>query len=207
MKTIIFFTLLIAGIVQAQENANYTITINGETFDYSLDNDFEYNVKKKGNLIITISQKDVLNYNDGIVTFNYNKNFPVTEIPEEDGIKQITIISPTGSGIILQEYSDFDPALMIDLMLNEVTKESIDYGYIETTSEVEIKIKDGKTLTGKKSILEYQGAIDEWIVVSYSWKDSGIIIVSMNIDKSSTDNSGNINLEDFFNSLEIIKQN
>jgi len=207
MKLLSFLLFLFVSITQAQENSNYTITINGESFDYSLGNDFQYNVKKKGELTINISQKDILTYNDGIIKFNYSKNFPVSETPIEDDIKQITAIGSTGSGVIVQEYSDFDPALMIDLMLNEVTKESIDYGYTETTSNIEIKTKDGKILKGKKTILEYQGAIDEWIVVSFSWKDSGVLIIAINIDKKAINEGGDINVKDFFESLEIIKQN
>lgn len=205
MKLPIYILLLAFSVTFAQENPNYTITINGETFDYSLDKEFEYNAKKKEKLIIKISQKDVLIYNDGIVKFNHSKNFPVSETPIEDGIKQIAAISSTGSGIIIQEYKDFDPALMIDLMLNEVTKESIEYGYVETASLIEIPLKDGKTLKGKKSTLEYQGTTDEWIVVSFSWKDSGILFVSMDIDKQTEEAYENENIKEFFNSLEILK--
>ena len=207
MKILSFLLILVVGLTQAQESSNYTITINGEPFDYILGKDFQYNVKKKGELSIKVSQKEVLTYNDGIVTFNHSKNFPVSESLIDDTIKQITVIGATGSGVIIQEYSDFDPALMVDLMLNEVTKESIDYGYTETASNIEIKTKDGKTLKGKKSILEYQGEIDEWIVVTYSWKDSGILIVGINIDKKSISDGGDINVKNFFESLEIIKQN
>ena len=205
MKSIIIIFLFAISFSYGQENSNYTISINGEKYDYSLDEDFEYDVKKKGKLIINISQKDILTYNDGVVTFTHTKNFPVSETPVEEGIKQISVIGSDGSGIIIQEYSDFDPTLMIDLMLNEVTKESKEYGYTETSSDVEIKIKGGKLLKGKKSTLEYQGIIDEWIVVSYSWKDSGLIFISMKIDKNSIDDSGVTNVEDFFNSLEILK--
>lgn len=205
MKSIILLLLCTVSLLNAQENSNYTITINGETFDYTLDKEFEYKAKKNETIKISVSQKEILTYNDGIITFQYSKNFPISVTPEIDGVKQLTAIGSDGSGLIIQEYKDFDPSLMIDLMLNELTKESVDYGYTETISEIEIKIKGGKILKGKKSILEYQGIIDEWTVVSFSRKDSGVIIAAMNIDKETVDATGNKNVEAFFNSLEIIK--
>jgi len=204
MKPIIYVLFLSVGITFAQENSNYTITINGEKYDYSLGQNFEYNAKKKGKLNINISQKDILSYNDGIIKFNHTKNFPISEAPEEDGIKQMTLISSDGSGVIIQQYRDFDPALMLDLMLNEVTKESKEYGYTEKVADVEITLKDGKKLKGKKSTLEYQGAVDEWIVYTYSRKDSGIIFLSMDIDKNTESDNSNKNIKTFFESLEIL---
>ena len=205
MKILSLLLIIISGLLHAQENSNHTITINGETFDYTLGNDFQYDVKKKGELTIKVSQKDILTYNDGVVSFNYSKNFPVSESDIDETIKQITALGTTGSGVIIQEYSEFDPALMVDLMLKEVTKESIEYGYTETTSNLEIKTKGDKVLKGKKSLLEYQGEIDEFIVISHSWKDSGILIIAINIGKKSISDEGDINVKNFFESLEIIK--
>jgi len=145
----------------------------------------------------------MLTFNDGIVRFSHSKNFPVSETEIEDGIKQISAIGSTGIGVIIQEYQGIDPSFMLDLMLNEVTKESIEYGYVETQTPFELTLKDGKHLKGKKSLLEYQGSVDEWTILSYSWKDAGVLIITMSVDENNM-NSENEFIQEFFETLEIL---
>jgi hypothetical protein len=203
MKKLLLFLCLVSSICLAQEGNNYTITINGETFDYQIGSEINYNAKKKGPLTIVVEQKNELNYNDGIISFMHTKDFPVSETVLEEGIKQIAALNSTGMGILIQEYEGFDPSLMVDLMLNEVTKESVDYGYSEEISSVEFTSKDGRVFKGKKSILTYQGTVDEWIVVAYGWKDAGVLIATMSLDAIGL-NKGAGFVDDFFSSLEII---
>jgi hypothetical protein len=207
MKKIqLLVVLLVCSFVYAQEGSNYTITINGESFEYSLGETIEYDAKKKGPLKISVSQKDNLTYNDGIIVFNHPKSFPISETQLDEGIKQITAINSSGMGFIIQEYEGINPSLMVDLMLNEVTKESVEYGYSETISSVEFNTKDNKVLKGKKSVLEYQGVVDEWVVVTYSWKDGGVLIATMAVD--TTDPNVDANFADnFYKSLRIIPGN
>ena len=203
MKNLFLFFFLASFTLIAQENSNYTISINGENFSYDLGDEFTYDVKKKGPLNIRIFQNEMLIFNDGIVRFSHSKNFPVSETEIEDGIKQISAIGSTGIGVIIQEYEGIDPSFMLDLMLNEVTKESIQYGYEETQSPFELTLKDGKLLKGKKSLLEYQGSVDEWTILSYSWKDAGVLIITMSVDENNM-NSENEFIQQFFDSLEIL---
>ena len=203
MKKLLLLLCLVAGIGFAQEGNNYIISINGETFEYQIGSEIEYNAKKKGPIKIIVQQKNELNYNDGVISFMHTKDFPVSETVLEEGIKQIAALNSTGMGILIQEYEGFDPTLMVDLMLNEVTKESVDYGYAQEISSVEFTSKDGRIFKGKKSILTYQGMIDEWIVVAYGWKDAGVLVATMSLDATGL-NKGVEFVDDFFNSLEII---
>ena len=203
MKNLFLLLFLLSLTLPAQEDSNYTIMINGEDFSYNLGDEFTYDVKKKGPLSIKIFQNEMLTFNDGIVRFSHSKNFPVSETEIEDGIKQISAIGSTGIGVIIQEYQGIDPSFMLDLMLNEVTKESKEYGYEETQTPFELTLKDGKHLKGKKSLLEYQGSIDEWSILSYSWKDAGVLIITMSVDENNM-HSGNNFIQDFLDSLEIL---
>jgi len=203
MKSLFLIIFLTTLTIQAQNDSNYTISINGEDFSYNLGDEFTYDVDKKGPLSIMIYQNEMLTFNDGIVRFSHSKNFPVSETEIEDGIKQISAIGSTGIGVIIQEYQGIDPSFMLDLMLNEVTKESIEYGYVETQTPFELTLKDGKHLKGKKSLLEYQGSVDEWTILSYSWKDAGVLIITMSVDENNM-NSENEFIQEFFETLEIL---
>jgi hypothetical protein len=202
MKKIYILLLLVYGFSNAQNTGNYTITIGDETFNYTMGEEFGYDVKKKGPLKLRITQNELLHYNDGIVSFDHTISFPVTKTELEVGITQILTMSPTGIGAIIQEYDGLNPELMIDLMLNELTKESIDYGYKNEITTIEFTLPDGKIMKGKKSILTYQGATDEWIVVAYGAKDQGVLVAAMNVDSNGL-NKGATFVEDFFKSLKI----
>lgn len=205
LKRPAFALLFFSALAFAQDTENHTITINGETFEYTLGTHFEYDATKKGPISIRVDQKPMQTYNDGVIRFQYGINFPVSETLLDEGVKQISSISSSGLGVFIQEYEGIDPSLLIDLMLNEVTKESVEYGYSQLISPVEITSKDGKLLTGKKAVLEYQGMTDEWTVVTYAWKDAGVLIVSMATDVTNTNKSSDY-IDSFFNSLEILAE-
>jgi len=205
LNKLFIFLFLFCAVTYAQDEGNYIITIGDETINYKMGEELEYDVRKKGPLKITVKQKEVLNYSDGIVSFNHNIHFPVSETILDEGIKQILAMSSTGTGVIIQEYEGYNPELMIDLMLNEITKESIDYGYKESVSPIEIITSDNKVMKGKKSILTYQGSADEWIVVAYGEKDKGVLVMTMLMDATGINVEANF-IEDFFKSLKIYSE-
>jgi hypothetical protein len=74
---------------------------------------------------------------------------------------------------MIQEYSSMDPTSLVTLMLKEVTKESVEYGYKMTQEAVTRKLKSGETLKGLKATLRYKAEESYWEVLAYGKKDAG----------------------------------
>jgi hypothetical protein len=94
--------------------------------------------------------------------------------------------TPTGTLVMVQEYSDIDPSTLTDLLLTELTKEEAQYGYEITKQEASKTLSDGRTVTGRRAISKYQTSEYERWVVGYGAKDAGLIIVTQVEKKSAS---------------------
>ena len=118
--------LVFAGHLSAQED--YTIRIHDSSFKIALDKPYEVTVKGR-KINITVTANDTINYRDDLYSFQYLKDFKISRTEVDEGIEQVMIMTAEGNGIIIQKYSTMDPSQMNDIMLTEVTKESVNYGF------------------------------------------------------------------------------
>ncbi len=127
MKTV-FIAIAIFSNIQAWCQEDYVIHLNDTTVNVELDK--HYNLVVKGQkLNFSISQKDTLSYDDNLYSFQYLKGFKVSNTKLDAGIEQISILTAEGSGILIQIFESTDPTMLNEMMLKEITKESINYGY------------------------------------------------------------------------------
>lgn len=168
---------LSATVLMAQYN--YELTINGEKIDINLDEARQYKTKKGETLSISLREKDVLTYKDEMITFSYYKGLSVSRTPLDEGIEQLAVMNASGSGFLIQKYTSMNPSGMVDLMMNELIKESINYGYQKTEEPFSHKLKSEQTISGKKVKLTYKDESEYYTVASFGEKDEGILVVMM----------------------------
>ena len=171
---LLFFALSITAFSQE----DYTIRINDSSFKIALDKNYAIDVNgKKVNFII--KALDTLKYDDPMFSFLHTKEFKLSKTKLDIGIEQVMGTTAEGTGFIIQKYSTLDPSLLIETMLNEVTKESIGYGYKMEKTEFKRILKSGQTLTGKKAVLTYKDEVNIYEVAAFGKKDEGILVLTM----------------------------
>lgn len=200
MKKGLLFTVLIMNtFIYAQKN--YQIEINGEAMDISLDENFEATFENK-TLNIKVSQKDTLTYSDDYLSFNYPKDYKISKTKIDEGIEQLVLMTGEGSGFIIQEYGTMNPTMLNELMLNEVTKESVNYGF-ELKREDYIKsLNNGLELKINRAYLTYKDEVNIYEITSIGLKDEGVLLMSMEMnDKDNSDGKQLIDM--VWNSLSL----
>ncbi|MEO1487593.1 MAG: hypothetical protein AAFU57_17790 [Bacteroidota bacterium] len=178
----------------AQGNGNYIVVINSDSIAVDLDGSFEYKPKSKQPLTIKVIQPEVLTYSDDMIAFQYDKSLSVSNSLIEEGIEQCMIMKSTGNGFMIQKYSTLDPSSLTRLMLNEITKESINYGYQKTETEFKKTLKSGQTIEGIEAVLTYKGERETYTVATYGEKDEGIILVTMLLNEDYAEDKAFIDL-------------
>ena len=180
--TIVIVWSLTAVTYSAEKYKNYELMIDGKTYDLNLNEKIE--IKDGTGKIITIllKKKPFNEFSDKFVSFQHKSNMSVSSQKLEEGIYQLMSATATGTIIMLQEYADMEPSLLVPMLLNEVTKESIEYGYKMTKEEITRKVKSGKILKGVRATLRYKGEESYWEVLTYEKKDTGVIVMT-HIDK------------------------
>lgn len=200
MKTyILILILFITNLIHSQ--GDYTIEINGKVFEIDLDKDYDLDVKD--NIFkIKVKQKDTLLYADAYFSFKYPKEYKVSSTELDGGIEQLFLMTAEGSGFIIQKYATMSPALLNELMINEVTKESVTYGFELKREDYQRVLTSGFKIDVNRAVLTYNDEINIYEIASIGKKDSGLLIMTM--EMNDIENSPGKKLIDFvWNTLEI----
>lgn len=175
-------------MAQANEAANYQVTINGKTQDIALGK--EYKIKVNGKEVtVAVQQKDVLTYQDEWISWQYPKGLhPAIASPDPD-LEQITLVTASGNGVLVQKYKTINPASLIDLMLKEVTNEEASFGYSMTERPFERTLKSGQQARGKSVELKYGSDVQHYTVAALGGESEGIMFITMlNTENGNEDN-------------------
>ncbi|NRD20941.1 hypothetical protein HNV08_12865 [Winogradskyella eckloniae] len=196
---LLLMLLCIATTVNAQKD--YVITIDGKSYDMALDGNQE--VKIKGKLYnIGLKKKDTLLLDDAYFEMKYTKDHEVSRVDIDSDIEQIMLMTAGGSGLIIQKYGSFNPTMLQEMMLNEVTKESVSYGYELKREDYEKELSSGETVNILKAVLTYKGETEVYEVMAQGKKDEGIIVMTMNMNMGVKD-GGEDMIQLMWNSLKI----
>ena len=175
-------TLIILFVVSlSYGQKDFVLTINGESHEIALDDINEFKINGK-NLSISVREKDTLVFNDAFYSFKHLKNYSVSKTIMDEGIEQIMIMTASGSGVLIQKYESFDPTMLQEMMLNEVTKESVNYGYTMERKDYDKTLNSGQELKVLKAALEYKGELETYEITAFGGKDEGILIMTMNMN-------------------------
>ena len=193
-KIILILVALIAMIpchAFGQNAPNYEISINGETYDISLDHDYEIKSDTGETLHIRVHKKPVVTYENANLSFQHKNDLTVSTTDLGNGIHQTITNTAVGTLILFQEYSSMNPTSLVDLMLQELTKEQRNYGYKMQKKAHSKALKDGTKFTGKSATLKYNNEEEYWTVLAYGKKDKGVLVITK-IDKEMLDAEKNI---------------
>jgi hypothetical protein len=84
--------------------------------------------------------------------------------------------------------------------MNEITKESISYGYTKNEEDIQFNAKSGELLKGIKTTLEYKGEKEIYTVTAYGEKDEGILVITI---MQGEDTQGEEMINTFINSFSL----
>jgi len=193
-------SVLALGLISVPALAgNYVLTIDGKSQDIDLGQASAITLENGQTLELLLSKKDILNFKTNNFSFDYPSEFTPARTNLGDGIYQTMLATPMGSLILVQEYENMDPSSMIDMMVHELTKEEVQYGYkIDKTEEA--KSVNGNTFKGQKAVATYKDEQNIRYVMTYSARDAGLLVVTM-LDKTAPEKDIKM-VEDFWSSLK-----
>jgi hypothetical protein len=176
------FTIIIFFSLGAQAQQDYILQINDSSFDISLDK--PYNILLNGQKVnFKIKQKEILTYSTNLYNFSYSKDVKISKTEIDAGIEQISILTAEGSGLLIQKYETINPTSLNELMLTEMTKESINYGYKSKKTTYQRTLPSGQKVDVTRAELRYKDEVNIYEITSIGKKDEGILIVTMRLDE------------------------
>lgn len=201
ITAVIFAMLVFTSPGLAQDSKHYEIVINGETYELNLGDNFDVTSTCGDIMNVKLQKKPYVLFSDSYITFQYNSTLSPSITKIEEGLVQIMLNTATGTAVMVQEYSGLDPAMLVPLMLKELTKEQVEYGYNIVQTDVEHTLASGKMLTGIRATMSYMDQESYYEVLSISERDTGIIVVTM-IDKSFMNEKADI-IDRFWDTMNV----
>ncbi len=198
--SIIYLLLLAPCLLFAQEN--YTLQINGKNINIALDKTYQVDINgKKAN--VSLKQKQSLEYEHEQFKVSYPKKYSITQTKLDEGIEQIMIMNASGTGLLIQYYSIMDPSLLKPILLKEILKESISYGYKKNAKTRNRTFKSGEKISTDDVTMTYKDETNKYEIGAYSIsQDEGIIILSM-IMATDIDEDAIEDINTIWQSIEI----
>lgn len=176
-------TLLTFISIKSFSQNDYKIKINDTILEISLDKAYNITIDDK-EIEFKIIAKDSLIYEDDLYSFNYSKDYKISQMTIDEGIEQIMLMTAEGSGILIQKYSTINPTMLNEMMISEVTKESLNYGFKMKRDDYTRTLKSGQKLDVDKATLTYKDETNIYEVASIGKKDEGILIMTMIMDEN-----------------------
>lgn len=163
--------------------SDYTIEINDTILDLSLEREYKIEIDGKP-VKFTVRTKDTLTYNAILFSFKHSKDYKVSKSVIDVGIDQQMIMTAEGTGIAIQQYTSINPTMLNDIMMTEITKESLSYGYQLERKDYKRRLISGQEIKIDKAILRYKDETNIYEVASIGNKDEGLIIITMKMDNN-----------------------
>jgi len=117
-------------------------------------------------------------------TLNSPKELKVEKTIIDGGIEQLMLMTAEGSGFLIQKYSTVNPTNFNELMLSEVTKESVSYGYKLTREDYERDLTSGLKIKIDRAVLTYNNEVNIYEIATIGKKDSGLLLMTMKMNDS-----------------------
>lgn len=185
-KLAILFIIVFSVNIYGQED--FILHINNQKMEIEPDKDYTVNVKGQ-EIKLNLSIKDTLIYKDEMLSFMYPKNYKVAKNDLGDGVTQFMIMNGEGSGYLIQKYTTMNPTMLNEMMLKELTKESISYGFELERKDYMKKLLTGNEVNIDRAVLTYKDEMNVYEVMSFGKKDEGILVVTMTMDSELSSES------------------
>jgi len=201
-----WITFLIAALIfivslPLYSEGNYEVIINGKKYNADLGKEYNIKTPKGEKIKLKILKKSKVKYEDNFISFYYKGNSSISSTDVSSNIKQIMTSTALGTLILIQEYTTMNPAAIGEIMLQELVKEELNYGYKMKKTSIQKTLKDGMVLKGLNAELTYKSEKKNYNILTYGKKDSGLIIIT-SIDMEYIDKDSDL-IDLFWNTLKI----
>ncbi|CAN7573205.1 hypothetical protein [Mesorhizobium sp. LjNodule214] len=127
---------------------------------------------------VRIDRNDFATFSGATFSFVHPSNISITKSDLSDSITQYLMASALGTIVLVQEYDKMNPVSLNQLMLQEMTKESVQAGGTLTQEPTTRKLADGKELTGIKATVKTRTDGADFEIVGFGLADQGLLFIT-----------------------------
>ncbi|MDX8457738.1 hypothetical protein [Mesorhizobium humile] len=170
--------VLCTGPTRADDPKAFKLTIDGVTVDIDPGEDIDVTLPGGKTSKVRIDHNDFATFSGGTFSFVHPSTNSVTKTDLGDGIAQYLMASALGTLVVVQKYDKMNPVSLTQLMLQEMTKETVRAGGQLTQRPTTRKLADGKELTGLKATVKTRTDSADFEIVGFGTVDQGLLFIT-----------------------------
>lgn len=199
--TAIAALLIVASSNAAEQQKTYKLTIGDTSVEINPGESLDVTLPDGSTAKVTLELNAFATYSGATFSFVHPTNVAIAKSELDTDISQYLAATALGTIVIVQEYSSMNPVKLNDLMLQELTKESVQAGGELTQEAATRKLADGKELAGLKATVKSRTDESLYEVFSFGADDQGLVLVTR-IDRENVPVEGAL-IDKFWESLTI----
>ncbi|PBB66532.1 hypothetical protein CK228_21075 [Mesorhizobium sp. WSM4312] len=169
---------LCAGPAGAEDLKAFKLTIDGVAVDIDPGESRTITLPGGKQSKVTLERNDFATFSGDSFSFVHPSGISVTKSDLGENITQYLMASALGTIVVVQEYGKMNPVSLNQLMLQEMTRESVQAGATLTQQPTTRKLADGKELTGIRAEVKTRTDTAYFEIVGYGLADQGLLFVT-----------------------------
>lgn len=179
----------------------YRLTVDGVATDIDVGGSAEITLPDGRKVKASLERNEFATYKGERFSFVHPSAMAVTRTKLSDGIVQHLLATAVGTVVVVQDYAALNPVSLDQLMLQEMTKESVQAGGRLTQQKASRTLADGKELTGIRATVKTRTESVDYEILGYGKVDQGVMVITR-IDRENTATDQAV-LDRFWSSLEL----
>ena len=201
MTAALAFIALCAMPALAEDLKAFKLTIDGVAVDIDPGESVDVTLSGGKTSKVTLERNDFATFSGENFSFVHPSGTSISKSDLGDHITQYLMASAVGTLVVVQEYGSMNPVSLNQLMLQEMTKESVQAGATLMQEPTTRKLADGKELTGIRATVKTRTDTDSYEIVGFGTADQGVLVITR-IDGENEAAEASL-LDKFWQSLEI----
>ena len=185
----------------ADNPKTYKLSIGDVTVDIDPGETLDVTMPDGKQVKVLLALNDFATYSGEMFAFVHPTSVAVTKTELDPHIHQYLMASALGTLIIIQEYGSMNPTSLDQLMLQELTKETVQAGGELSQQPGSRKLADGKELTGLTAKVKTKADTTDFEILAFGTPDAGLLVVTR-VDESNAPKEGAM-IEKFWESLQL----
>ncbi|MBB3286761.1 MULTISPECIES: hypothetical protein [Rhizobium] len=201
LATAIAMSCLAIGHAHAGDSKGFRLTIDGVVVGINPGDTFEVTMRDGRKVPVELQRSDTVTFTGGKFSFDHDGKLTVAKTDLGDGVQQYALMTPIGTGIIVQVYKGLDPSGNTDVVLQQMVQESLNGGAKITKQSTQRTLPSGNVLKGVKAETITDDDVMEYEIVATGRPEGGILVATF-LNKENLDKEGGI-LDKLWSTLKV----
>lgn len=201
LATAIAIGCLAVGHAHAGDGKGFRLAIDGVEVGINPGDALDVTLKDGRKVSVELQRSESVTFTGGKFSFDHDGKFTVAKTDLGGGVQQYALMTPIGTGIIVQEYKGLNPTGITDFVLQQMVQESINGGAKMTKETTQRTLAGGSVLKGVKAETTTDNDVMDYEIVATGRPEGGVLVATF-LNKENIPKEGAI-LSKLWSSLKV----